>query len=157
MQGSGSKGMAFVPLLARSGTTVVPTVSRAGLRSRPRLPSNPSDFHRQQAACLSLPPAATPGVVDVTLSKHPQPNAPEYGTSIAKFYYLGYHDLLYVSRMHPRSHTHLEEAFRCSCVFKDGIFSSVRGDVGWSQRTLVKSGSTGKESWRSRSATGRSN
>jgi hypothetical protein len=35
-----------------------------------------------------------PGVVDVTLSKYPYPNAPEYGTSIAKFHYMGDHDQL---------------------------------------------------------------
>ena len=35
-----------------------------------------------------------PGVINVTLSKYPEPNAPEYGTSIATFKYKGDHEEL---------------------------------------------------------------
>jgi len=45
---------ALFPLFARFGTTVVPTVSRIGLRFGPHLQLNPSDFLCQQPACLSF-------------------------------------------------------------------------------------------------------
>ena len=69
---------ALFPLFARFGTAVVPTVS----------------ISTGVLLACHLPPANVPGFVDVTLSKHPQPNAPQYGTSIAKFQYLGDHDQL---------------------------------------------------------------
>ena len=90
------KGMDFptlFPLFARFGTAVVPTVSSLitceALANRlSQTISNPFLL-----AC-HLPSATAPGVVDVTLSRHPQTNAPEYGTSIAKFHYVADRDQL---------------------------------------------------------------
>ena len=90
------KGMDFpplFPLFARFGTAVVPTVSPfvtcEALSNRLS-----QTFSNPFLLACHLPGAAAPGVVDVTLSRHPQTNAPEYGTSIAKFHYVADHDQL---------------------------------------------------------------
>lgn len=90
------KGMDFpalFPLFARFGTAVVPTVSSfipcEALSNRLS-----QTFSNPFLLACHLPGAAAPGVVDVTLSRHPQTNAPEYGTSIAKFHYVADHDQL---------------------------------------------------------------
>ena len=85
---------ALFPLFARFGTAVVPTVSLTDERCKHQLNQIPQTFSAANLLACHLPPASMPGSVNVTLSKHPQPNAPEYGTSIAKFQYLGDHDQL---------------------------------------------------------------
>ena len=59
-----------------------------------------------------------PGVINVTLSKHPLPNAPEYGTSIATFKYKGDHDELWVAWTHNGSGTHPNKESQSFYVFK---------------------------------------
>jgi hypothetical protein len=90
------KGMNFpalFSLFARFGTAVVPTVS--SLTTCEALSNRLSQtFSNPYLLACTLPSATVPGVVNVTLSKHPQQNAPEYGTSIAKFHYLADHDQL---------------------------------------------------------------
>jgi hypothetical protein len=51
-------------------------------------------FQNPYLLACHLPPGVAPGVVKVTLSKHSQPDAPEYGTSTAKFEYAGVRDQL---------------------------------------------------------------
>ena len=83
---------AHFTLFARFGTAVVPTVS--SLITCEVLSNRPSQAFSNHILVCNLPPATAPGVVDVTLSKHPEPSAPKYGTSIAKFHYLADHDQL---------------------------------------------------------------
>jgi len=90
------KGMDFptlFPLFARFGTAVVPTVSSL---TTCEAPSNrlSQTFSNPFLLACHLPSATAPGVVDVTLSRHPQTNAPEYGTSLAKFHYVADRDQL---------------------------------------------------------------
>ena len=90
------KGMDFpalFPLFARFGTAVVPTVSKL-ITCEALSNSLSQTFSNPFLLACRLPSATAPGVVDVTLSRHPQTNAPEYGTSIAKFHYVADHDQL---------------------------------------------------------------
>jgi len=85
---------ALFPLFARFGTAVVPTVSSL-IAFCEALSHRPSQvFRNPYLLTCQLPSAAAPGVVDVTLSKHPRANAPGYGTSLAKFQYLRDQDQL---------------------------------------------------------------
>ena len=86
---------ACFPLFARFGSAVVPTVSLMGSLAS-RVPTNhiPKTFYSTKLLACHLPPVTTPGVVDVSLSRHPHPTAPAYGTSIASFRYLGDQDQL---------------------------------------------------------------
>jgi len=75
------------PLFARFGTSVVRTVS--WFITCEALSNRVSQaFISPSLLSCTLPSAVVPDVVDVTLSKHPQTNAPEYGTSIVKFLYI---------------------------------------------------------------------
>jgi len=89
----GTNFLEHPPLFARFGTAVVPTVS--SLITCEALSNRPSQvFRNPYNLSCNLPSATTPGEVDVTLSKHPEPNAPKYGTSIAKFRYLADYEQL---------------------------------------------------------------
>jgi hypothetical protein len=84
---------ALFPLFARFGTSVMRAVSWSFTYED--LSNRVSQaFISPSLLTCNLPPTAIPGVVDITLSKHPQTNAPAYGTSIAKFQYIGDHDQL---------------------------------------------------------------
>ena len=84
---AGNDFPAHFPLYARFGTTVVRTVS--SLVTCEALSNRVSQaFINPSLLTCHLPPAAAPGIVDVTLSKHPLPHASEYGASIAKFHYI---------------------------------------------------------------------
>ena len=85
------KGMDFPalsPLFARFETAVVPTV-RVYLRTSGFTHPACQTFASSNLLVCHSPPRATPGVIQITLSKHPYLNAPEYGSSIATFTYKG--------------------------------------------------------------------
>jgi len=88
----GTNFPAHFPLFARFGTAVVPTVS--SLITCEVLSNRSSQTFSNHILVCNLPPATAPGVVDVTLSEHPEQNAPKYGTSIAKFHYLADYEQL---------------------------------------------------------------
>ena len=83
------------PLFARFGTAVVPTVSFMDC-VRITVPTNQvsKTFSAGNLLACQLPPATIAGVVDVSLSKYPQPSGPEYGISTAKFQYVAPRDIL---------------------------------------------------------------
>ena len=79
-------------LFARFGTAVAQTVS--SLITCEILDNRPAQAFCNHNLVCDLPSVTAPGVVDVTLSKYPDPNAPKYGTSIAKFHYLADYEQL---------------------------------------------------------------
>jgi len=89
----GTNFLAHLPLFARFGTAVVPTVR--SLITCEALSNRPSQaFINPYTLSCNLPPASAPGVVNVTLSRHPERSAPKYGTSIAKFHCLADYEQL---------------------------------------------------------------
>jgi len=80
-------------LFARFGTAVVPTAV-SSLITCEVLSNRPSQALSNNTLVCTLPPAAAGGVVEVTLSKYPEPNAPKYGTSIVMFHYLSEYEQL---------------------------------------------------------------
>ena len=84
---------AHFPLFARFGTSVVRTVSL--LIACGALSNRVSqEFMNPHLLACNLPTATIPGLVHVTLSKHPQPSAPEIGTSVARLRYIEDNDQL---------------------------------------------------------------